>query len=55
MAAGLLASNNQEWLGPAAGTKNTILYKGSCGPGGSCTKCLDLAGGDTTNGAPIGR
>jgi hypothetical protein len=45
---------NQEWLGPASYTGNSILFKNSCdGNAKNCTKCLDLAGGNVTNGAAV--
>jgi hypothetical protein len=41
----------QEWLGPGDDTKDTILLKTSVGKGQA--KCIDLQGGNTTNGAPV--
>jgi hypothetical protein len=41
----------QEWLGPGDKTKDTILLKTSVGS--SQAKCIDLEGGNTTNGAPV--
>jgi hypothetical protein len=38
---------NQQFLGPSGDTKGTILVKSNV------YKCIDLAGGDTTNGNGI--
>jgi hypothetical protein len=38
---------NQQWIGPDATTKNTILFKGNI------YKCVELDGGNTQNGTPI--
>ena len=43
---------HQQWLGPNSDTKWTILFKEACSSG-TCTKCLDLAGGNIANGTPI--
>lgn len=43
---------HQMWLGPNFYTKNTILFKNSC-QNDICYKCLDLSGGDTTNGNEV--
>jgi hypothetical protein len=43
---------NQQFLGPSADTQDAFILRKSC-LNNVCGKCIDLAGGDITNGNKI--
>jgi hypothetical protein len=45
--------SSQQWYGPNADSKNAILLKSACTQQAGCTACIDLNGGQITNGNKI--